>query len=276
MLKHTFGASLILASAILGGTAWAGNIVIAPHRAVYDLALKKASDRAGLSSVEGRMAIEIGGSSCDGYTVNFRMVNRFKPTEGDVRLIDTQSATWESGDGLSMRYNQSEYIDNKADSETKVSARRDAKGGEGEGLIEKPREEAFKLPAEAIFPMAHQIKLMEEAERGETRDSSLVYDGSDGSKAYKAITFIGTQEIPASPPTVGPHGQRLAKLRSWPMSVSYYTESKSGIAGEDTPSYQVSFQLYENGVADGLVLDYGDFSLAGTLKNLEFLGDPGC
>ena len=274
MLKHLIAATGLIA---LGcGEASAGNIVIAPHRAVYDLTLKKTSSRAGLSSVEGRMAIEIGGSSCEGYTVNFRMVNRFKPADGEVRLIDTQSATWESGDGLSLRYNQSEYIDNKADTETKITATRDPSGGEGMGKMEKPKPEEFKLPAEAIFPMAHQLKLMQEAERGETRDSSVVFDGSDGAKTYKAITFIGSAAQKSSAPIAGTQGEKLANMRSWPMSISYYS-SVGDTAAEDTaPSYQVSFQLYENGVANGLVLDYGEFSLAGTLKNLEFLGEPGC
>lgn len=273
MLKHT--AAILLAGLSAASPAFAANVVIAPHRAIYDLALKKASQRSGLANVEGRMAIEIAGSSCEGYSINFRMVNQFKPAEGDVRLIDTRSASWESGDGKTLRYNQSEYIDNKADTETKVSAERSANGGEGIGKIEKPRPEDFTLSATAIFPMAHQIKLMEEATRGETRDASLVFDGSDGAKAYRAITFIGKREAAAPAPIAGPPGEKLAKLGSWPMSVSYYPD-KGGTAAEDTPSYQVSFQLYENGVATRLVLDYGDFALAGTMKNLEFLEEPDC
>jgi hypothetical protein len=271
MLKHIAAAALA-ASILTPADAFAA-VTIAPHRAVYDLTLKKASQRAGLSSVEGRMAIEVAGSSCDGYTVNFRMVNRFKPREGEVRLIDTQSASWESGDGMSMRYNQQEFIDHKRENESKISASRDANGGEGKGKIEKPTEEEFTLAPETIFPMAHQIKLMKEAERGDSRDSSLVFDGSDGAKTYRAITFIGRAESAGSSSVEGPPGETLRKLKSWPMSVSYYP---SGQAAEDTPSYQVSFQLYENGVASRLVLDYGDFSLAGTLTNLEFLGEAVC
>ena len=41
--------------------------------------------------------------------------------------------------------------------------------------------------------------------------------------------------------------------------------------GEATPAYQIGFTMYENGVADNLVLDYGDFALGGNLKVLEFL-----
>ena len=34
--------------------------------------------------------------------------------------------------------------------------------------------------------------------------------------------------------------------------------------------------MYENGVADNLVLDYGDFALGGNLKVLEFLEQSPC
>ena len=49
------------------------------------------------------------------------------------RVIDTQSASWESGDGLSMRYNQREFLDGSQEGERKVSAKRGAAGGVGSG-----------------------------------------------------------------------------------------------------------------------------------------------
>ena len=46
------------------------------HRAVYDLALDKASDRSGIIGLRGRMVYEFNGSPCEGYTVNFRFVTQ--------------------------------------------------------------------------------------------------------------------------------------------------------------------------------------------------------
>ncbi len=56
------------------------------------------------------------------------------------------------------------------------------------------------------------------------------------------------------------------------MTVSYYALE----GGSETPEYQVSFDMYENGVATGLVLDYGDFALSGTLADLKLLDMPDC
>jgi hypothetical protein len=260
------------------GAAIGADATIAAHRAVYDLKLKESSNRAGLASVDGRMAFEIAGSKCDGWTNNFRMVNDFKPSEGEARLIDTQSATFESGDGQEMRYTQTEFIDSKLDTEKKLSAERGSAGQAGKGEIEKPQKESFDLPGDAIFSTQHQIKLMELAKAGQTRDVSIVFDGSDGSKVYKAITFIGERREPGKSGVTlsGESADRLAGLASWPVSISYFPAKAEEPAAEETPSYQVGFQLFENGVAANLILDYGDFKLAGDLKQLEFIDQPAC
>ena len=87
--------------------------VLAPHRAVYDLSLKQASDRSGISGINGRMVIELNGSTCDGWTINFRMINRYLLKRGKTRLADNRSSSWESGDGLRMQFTQRQFIDNK-------------------------------------------------------------------------------------------------------------------------------------------------------------------
>ena len=38
----------------------------------------------------------------------------------------------------------------------------------------------------------------------------------------------------------------------------------------------MSFTLYENGVTNDLVMDYGDYALAGTLQTIEPLAKTNC
>ena len=54
------------------------------------------------------------------------------------------------------------------------------------------------------------------------------------------------------------------------MSIGYF-EAKGG---DLTPSYQIDFRLYANGVSRELFIDYGDFSIHGTLTSLEYLKAP--
>ncbi len=254
-------------------------LTIASHRAIYELVLDEKDNKSGLTSADGRMAFEISGSKCDGWTVNFRMVNQFRPSEDKERLIDTRSSSWESGDGMQLRYNQSEFVDNALDTETVVSAKRDEAGGEGSGEITKPSTKSFKLTREAIFPVQHQLKLMEAADQGQSRDVSMVYDGSDEAAAYRTISFIGPRHEAgkSNAPYAGKGADKLAAVSSWPVSISYYDDKpKPEDSGEQTPVYQVSFEMFANGVAESLVLNYGDFSLRGKLSSLEFLDQPQC
>jgi hypothetical protein len=122
--------------------------------------------------------------------------------------------------------------------------------------------------------MQHQLKLMTLGEQGGGRDSSIIYDGSDEEKSFRAISFVGPQK-PAGAvarDAANPAAAPLKALASWPMTISYYP-----IEGNDEiPQYQVSFDMYANGVASNLTLDYGDFALTGTLEKLELLQPSSC
>jgi hypothetical protein len=279
-MKHglRLAAAILALAQVAPGYVMAGDIALAPHRAVYDVTLKRADERADLSGAEGRLAMELGGSDCEGWTTNFRMANEFRPREGKGRVIDTQSASWESGDGLSMRYNQREFLDGSQQGERKVSAKRDAGGGIGRAEVEKPEQRSLELPPETVFSIEHQKRLLRAAIAGGTHESSFVYDGSDDSTGFRAIAFIGAKKMPgqAKSTLAGAPGEALAKLPSWPMTISFYATKAGEAQGEATPAYQVSFTMYVNGVADNLVLDYGDFALGGNLKVLEFLDQAPC
>jgi EipB-like len=267
-------AAAMAGTVLLADAALAAGPKVAAHRAFYDLQLKPGREST-LLSASGRMAYEIAGSACEGWTVNYRLVNDFKPSEGNGRVVDTSSTSYETDDGLTFRYAQKEYVDNRLDGEKKISVDREP-GKEGVGKATLPKAEDFVVAVDAIFPMQHQHKLMEAAIKGETRDSSVVYDGGDLAKTYKVITFIGSKKT-AAPETDKGDGAALAKLALWPVSISYYPngEPEAG-QSEDTPAYQVSFDMYENGVAQNLLLDYGDFALEGKLINYEAVKQTTC
>jgi len=248
---------------------------IAAHRAIYDLKLVRAGDSSQLSAVTGRLAFEIQGSACEGWTINFRMVNRFSPVEGALRTVDTQSTAFESGDALSMQYNEKEFVDRALKEESRIKVSRPSATAEAAGALGQGEAKPFTVPGGALFPMQHQLNLMDKAEQGETRDASLLYDASDGAKTYRAITFIGRRKDAGSNSrdSANSEAKSLATLPSWPVSISYYPTSGDN---QDTPSYQVGFDLYANGVATGLVLDYGDFALGGELKTLEIMAGEPC
>src|SRR5262245_48264896 len=185
------GASLLLgliALAALGSNAFAA-MTIRAHRAVYDLRLERSSEGSNVSGADGRMVMELTGSACEGWSTSFRRVMEMSPADGETQLFDNQVASWESGDGLSLQLNDKQFINNRLESETKLKAEMEtdrSKGGKG--VIDEPKAERFDLPSGALFPMAHQKHIMEAAERGESRDVSILFDGASGSKVFKVIS----------------------------------------------------------------------------------------
>src|SRR5260221_5323807 len=142
-----------LVSMLGAGAADAASI--AAHRAIYDLKLLKAGANASLSAVEGRLAFEVQGSICEGWTVNFRMVNRFSPTDGDLKTIDTQSTEFESGDGLDMQYEEKEFVDRKLSTTTRIKVSRASHDIEASGELSGDTPKPFTVPSGAFFPEQH-------------------------------------------------------------------------------------------------------------------------
>ena len=89
--------------------------------------------------------------------------------------------------------------------------------------------------------------------------------GSQGWAPTHAPTDADKLEAPAK-------DKGLGDLASWPVSIGYF-EPKGG---DLTPSYQIDFRLYANGVSRELLIDYGDFSIHGTLTSLEYLKPTEC
>ena len=245
---------------------------LAAHRAVYDITLKDAAERSGINNVRGRMVIELTGNVCDGWNVEFRMINQYILQRGQTRLADNRSTSWEDGEGNRLRYSQRQYIDNQLQEEVLVKADRSVSGDKLIASMSKPDKKSFELPNDAVFPAQHQLRLVGAALAGESTERSVVYDGSEGTKVYVATSIIGRK---LEQVTQGGEGAAALKaLQAWPVSISYY--SLDDAANEGLPVYQVRFRMFENGVAGDLELDYTDFVLTGRLNSLVLLDNGEC
>jgi hypothetical protein len=256
----------------LAGTApAAAGAAFASHLAVYDIHLKHADPASGIADVTGRLVVELMGSDCEGWSVGFRMVSRFLDTEGaDPRVIDLQSNSWESNDGRQMRYSQREFLNNALNAETKLTANHTDKGV---AVAVESADRKAQLPADVVFPMAHQRRIIEAAMRAGKIDRSVIYDGAEADKYYTAVTFIGPELKGVAVPQKD--AAALADLRSWRVSTSYF-DTLAETEGEEVPSHQISMRLFENGVSSDLILDYGNLQLEGKLSQFELHKSPSC
>jgi hypothetical protein len=275
------GFVAIFAVAMLGGAAHAqgpaGSVKLAPHVAVYDLKLTSSRGKRALEAVRGRIVYDFSGSACDGYALNFRQVTELDSGEGKVALSDLRTATWEQGDGKSFRFKSQNYIDQKQISE--VDGRADRARTQVAVKLTKPSDKKFDAGA-VVFPTEHMRLLIEAAHAGRNLLEIAVYDGSEsGEKIYQSLSVIGKRIEPdRKPEDAAAARDELAGLARWPVTISYFdkVEKKTDDAGEQTPIYAISFEMYENGISRALRLDYGDFVIDGKMSSLEVKPAKAC
>jgi envelope integrity protein B len=247
----------------------AGAIELAPHRAVYDLKLASSSGKRSLEAVRGRILYDFAGSTCEGYSLQFRQVTELDSGEGKSVTSDLRMTNWEEGAGKSFRFMTQNFLDGKPSDGADGRAEEGAAGVSVE--LAKPEKKRIALGA-VVFPSEHMRRIIAAARTGKTLVEVAVYDGSEtGEKVYNTLTVIGREIAPGErPPTDAAAGkQELAAMKRWPMTVSYFERGKAAAGGEQTPAYAITFEVYENGVSRALKLDYGDFTLTGEMTTLE-------
>lgn len=243
---------------------------LAAHRAVYDLTLKEASERSGISGMVGRMVYEFGGSACEGYTVSFRFVTEIA-TGDESRVTDQQTTTFEDVRNHTFRFVTRSFVDQQLDREIRGSAEADA--GRLKVRLEQPDKLALDIDP-ARFPTEHMLELIDKARTGERFYESRIYDGSDeGDRAMITTTILGEKREAESGDTEARKAGALAGEAYWPVSMSYFEESTDG---DELPVYSIAFKLYENGVTRDLTMDYGDFVLEGRLAQLDMYEPAPC
>jgi hypothetical protein len=280
LLRPSFGtpmaaALLAVAWPALPAAALGEDIVMAPHRAVYEMSLANTRGGSGVTAVSGRMVYELTGSACEGYTQNMRFVTQMVNDGGSTMITDLRSSSWEDGNGKRFRFNSSQFRDEKA---TEVTAG-DAARANTDIKVEltKPSKKDISLQGRVYFPVQHSIALLAAAKASKGAFRADLYDGSEkGEKVYDTVSFIGRRRLPGTNhklPQLA-NAERLDALPAWPVSIGYFEP------GSDTkdaaPVYELSFLFFENGVSRKLYIDYGEFAIQGELKEIIFHSPSKC
>jgi hypothetical protein len=274
MFRSSLAATVVSGLSILSlGTsaayAAAASGLIA-HRAVYDLELKDASDRSGISGMVGRMVYEFEGSDCTGFTTNFRFVTKID-TGDSTRVSDQQTTTFEDLSKRLFRFETKSYTDSQLDKDVRGAASDDQKGIKVD--LTQPHNKQVQI-IESRFPTEHMLDIIHNAKLGKNFFEAQVFDGSDdGDKPLIATTVVGKEQTPAKDDPDADKAGAFATTPFWPVTVAYFNEKSTGDA---MPVYRMSFKLYENGITRDLTMDYGDFVLTGKLTKLEVLDNKTC
>ncbi len=273
-------AGLIVGSLAVGSTATqaAGeSIVLAPHRAVYDMTLGNTRPGSSVTAVKGRLVYELTGTACEGFTQNMRFVTEMATQDSQPVLTDLRSTTWEDGNASLFRFNTTQLRDQKPADSTVGDAKRAGPTGPIAVELTKPAKRELTLKPGTYYPVQHSIALLIAARAGKSTLRADLFDGSEkGDKAYDTLARIGAQSATDANKKlpVLKDAAILDGLPSWPVNISYYEPGKD--KSDATPAYELSFLFFDNGVSRKLVIDYGDFAIKGELSSITFLETSKC
>src|SRR5579872_5077023 len=268
---------VVAGSGLAAGQAGAAATFL-PHQALYELSLLKSRGTASVDSARGRILYNFSGSACEGYTSEFRQVSELNSGEGKVTLSDMRSTSWEDGAGKSYRFKIDTRM-NDTDSNS-VDGIAERNGDHITVKLKQPAPKTFTLDGSTVFPTEQIQRIIAAAREGKSVLELTVYDGSDnGEKVFNTLSVIG-QPIPGdrtiATPDPSTSNDTMKTLTRWPVTVSYYERDAKSEDGEQTPSYAMSFELFENGVSRALVLDYNDFVISGALGKFNVKDSKPC
>jgi hypothetical protein len=252
-------------------------VVLAAHRAIYDLSLGETRGDSQIAAVSGRIVYDFSGDTCQGYSLDFRQVSELDTGEGKVSTSDLRSTTWEGADAKDFKFKSQNFVDQNLVSSVDGHAEHDP--AKTAVSLEKPQQTSLNLDPGVVFPTEHMVRAIQAARAGKSILNFPVFDGSDtGDKVFNTLTVIGKKLEPdeRNRDDAAAHEPKLAKMPRWPVTISYFDKGKADDSGEQTPVYSIGFELYENGISRALRLDYNDFVVEGKLTSLDFKDQKPC
>lgn len=244
---------------------------LASYRAVYSLQPVRIEQGGKVQPIDGELAYEVSGSKCAGWTVSTQLKNRMAQAEQGMTTTDIKSRSYETDDGLSMTVSQQEGVDGKLSDDSEIKISKAQANAESKGTISGSKSLNFTLKPDVIFPTEHQRRLLADAAKGLNRDVSTVYDGSDDDKVFRIVTFISKKHDPM--PQQRADLSSLSSLAYWTFQLGYYPAAD---AQADTPEFQTTFNMFENGVTTEMLFDYGNYAMKANILQLQMMPAAPC
>ncbi|MGH6981640.1 MAG: EipB family protein, partial [Stellaceae bacterium] len=145
------------------------------------------------------------------------------------------------------------------------------RGGVAE--FSKPEQATIALKPDVLFPTAHTLFLIDQAQAGVPFVVRQVFDGTTVDDATTISAAIGATLKPGEEnASEHPIKTPLLDRPSWRMRLGFFpAESKA-----ETPDYELGMRLMDNGVSQNMALDYGDYTVTAHLAHIEPLPKPTC
>ena len=236
---------------------------LASHRGVYELSLDRARENSTIVEVSGAMLYELI-DACESWTTRQRFSMTLRNREGTELETGSDYATLESMDGRTLRFSLVQVTQGAVSSRVVGQAELGADGS-GVARYSEPEAKELPIPPGTLLPNTHTIAALNAARAGQRLLVAPIFDGTTADGAQQTTTFLspwqGPQPIAEAP--------NLSTLGSSRMRIAFFEPDAEQAGGASTPSYEVSLRYFENGVADDMIMDFGDFTVRARLVRLE-------
>lgn len=241
---------------------------LAPHRALYSMSLRSANPSGGVAAANGSMSYEFA-DTCDGWTVENRMLLNIAYNEGNEVETIWSFVTWESKDGSRYRFRTTMIRDGELAEDIQGSARI---GRDGQGAVDfvKPQPMKTRLPKGTMFPTSHTSWLLGRARANHRLVNRVVFDGSSMEGPFEVSAAVSGKVDSAKVSAAG--ASLLDANASWRMLLSFFPVNSR----TETPSFELRLRYRDNGITDELIQDFGNFSVDVRLDKLENMPKPPC
>lgn len=258
-------AGVLSATLIATGLPPSAAAALLPHVAHYRLSHHHSDADSRVRAVKGLMEVRFE-ISCDGYRID-QYLGFNVLSDDDSRLEHlAYLSSFEDADGKDFWFDARSYENRRLTEELGGRATIEA-SGEGEARYTRPQEVSQDLPAGTMFPVGYLRNVIDAARAGRKSVRLTVFDGSSKDNPYEISTFIGAVEEQSSEEI-----RALEGSVHWPMRLAYFRVDATGLA----PEFEMSADVYENGVIGNMIYDYGSFAIGVTLEKVEALPRPEC
>ncbi len=241
---------------------------LASHRGFYKITLKSATGGSGVTGASGSMAYAFA-DQCDGWTVE--NTTALRVSYGERGGSDTlwRFLSWEAKDGKSYRYRVRQEQDGNVVEKVRGSATLGGDKG-GMALFVEPEETEMKLASGTLLPSAHVQGLLGAARKGETVYSRIMFDGAGLDNPYEVNAILGRSKGTDNP-LLEPKGGEKEQV-FWRAHMAFFSvKSKAAV-----PTFELMVNYRNDGIADLIHQDFGDFALTMKLEKLEFADPADC
>ncbi len=238
----------------------APKIVLAPHRAVYDLSLEQSANGETVAA-SGNMVYEVH-DACNAWATEQTLTINSVDRDGHQSSTRSDYATFETKNGQSFNFTMRQLEGGHQGAGIRGHASVPASGGSGLVQFTEPSGTILTLPAGTLFPMSHTKAILQAAAEGAKTASPTLFDGTgtDGAE-YTAATILNWGATRSAPIDA------LGDVPSGRIHIAFYALHDLGM----TPEYEIGSRYFANGVSDRLDMDFGDYRLRGQLRSLVML-----